>query len=309
MKILVVDDNVELRLVIKALLTQHGWEVLTASNGDEAYALLQRDDAPALAIVDWMMPGMSGPELCRKLRESDETGRTYILMLTGRRSSDDVVAALDSGADDFVSKPFNIDELEARIRAAQRLISQREQLRTQANMDELTGILNRAAIRETLTRALEQAIREDSAVSVVLCDADGFKQVNDTYGHPVGDAVLRGLAKRLRARLRPNDAVGRYGGEEFLIVLPGSCLQRAMAVAERLRENVCGEPLQTSAGRLPVTVSLGVATGRGDNLNLDTLISEADQALYRAKQRGRNRVEGPVNLCTLSAVSKDERPQ
>jgi two-component system, cell cycle response regulator len=303
-KILVVDDNAELRLIIEALLTQHGWEVVTATNGDEAYAFLQKDDAPPLAIVDWMMPGMSGPELCRKLRESDETGRTYILMLTGRRETDDMVTALDSGADDFIAKPFNVDELQARLRAAQRLIIQREQLRTQANIDELTGILNRAAIRETLSRALEQASRENTAVSVVVCDADRFKQVNDAYGHPVGDAVLRGLAKRLRAVLRPNDAVGRYGGEEFLIVLPGSWLENAMAVAKRLRENVCGEPLQTSAGLLPMTVSLGVASGNGDNLTLDNLISEADQALYLAKQRGRNRVEGPVNLCTLSAVRR-----
>jgi diguanylate cyclase (GGDEF)-like protein len=297
-KILVVDDNAELRFVIKALLTQHGWEVVTASNGDEAYALLQRDDAPALAIVDWMMPGMSGPELCRKLRETDETGRTYILMLTGRRDTDDMVTALDSGADDFIAKPFNIDELQARIRAAQRLIIQREQLRTLANIDALTGILNRAAIQEALSRALEQAIREDSSVSVVLCDADRFKQVNDAYGHPVGDAVLRGLAKRLHEGLRPSDTVGRYGGEEFLIVLPGSGLENAMAVAERVRNNVCGEPLQTAAGALPITVSLGVASGRGNNLSFDNLISAGDQALYRAKQRGRNRVEGPANLCT-----------
>jgi len=297
-KILVVDDNAELRFVIKALLTQHGWEVVTASNGDEAYALLQRDDAPALAIVDWMMPGMSGPELCRKLRETDETGRTYILMLTGRRDTDDMVTALDSGADDFIAKPFNIDELQARIRAAQRLIIQREQLRTLANIDALTGILNRAAIQEALSRALEQAIREDSSVSVVLCDADRFKQVNDAYGHPVGDAVLRGLAKRLDEGLRPSDTVGRYGGEEFLIVLPGSGLENAMAVAERVRNNVCGEPLQTAAGALPITVSLGVASGRGNNLSFDNLISAGDQALYRAKQRGRNRVEGPANLCT-----------
>jgi two-component system, cell cycle response regulator len=294
MKILLVDDDADTRLAFSALLTQCGWDVRTASDGEQAYALLQEDDALRLAIVDWMMPGMTGPALCRKLRESDKTNRTHIIMLTGRRGTDDMVTGLDSGADDFIAKPVNIAELDARIRAAQRLIDRQEQLRIQANVDELTGILNRAAIRDVLRRALDHAAREQSSISVVLCDVDRFKSVNDAHGHPVGDSVLSGVAKRVSAGLRPYDVLGRYGGEEFLIVLPGCSLPEALGVAERARVSVCCEGIETSGGLLPITMSFGVATATGDARNLDELISDADRALYRAKEAGRNCVEGPA---------------
>ena len=235
MKILLVDDDADTRFALSMLLAQCGWEVRTATDGEQAYALLQEDDAPRLAIVDWMMPGMSGPALCRKLRESDKTNRTHIIMLTGRRGTDDMVTGLDSGADDFIAKPVHIDELDARIRAAQRVIDRLEQLHVQANVDQLTGILNRGAIRDVLRRALDHAARERSSVSVVLCDVDRFKSVNDAYGHPVGDSVLCDVAKRVGAGLRPYDVLGRYGGEEFLIVLPGCSLLEAFGVAERVR--------------------------------------------------------------------------
>ena len=293
MKILLVDDDADTRFALSMLLAQCGWDVRTATDGEQAYALLQEDDAPRLAIVDWMMPGMSGPALCRKLRESDKTNRTHLIMLTGRRGRDDMVTGLDSGADDFIGKPFHIDELDARIRAAQRVIDRLEQLQVQANVDELTGILNRAAIRDVLRRALDHATREPSSVSVVLCDVDRFKSVNDAYGHPVGDSVLRGVAKRVGAGLRPYNVLGRYGGEEFLIVLPGCSLLEAFGVAERARASVCCEAIETSVGLLPITTSFGVATRTGDARNLDELISDADQALYRAKEAGRNCVEGP----------------
>ena len=287
MRILLVDDNAVVRLTIERLLTQRGWEVICAGDGEQAYALLQADDAPELAIVDWMMPGMSGPELCRKLRDGDRTSRTHVIMLTGRGGTDDMVTGLDSGADDFVAKPVNINELDARIRAAQRLIVRQEQLRTRANIDELTTILNRAGIRDVLRRAWNQAAREKSPCSIVLCDVDRFKSVNDIYGHPVGDCVLRGVAQRLAECLRQHDVVGRYGGEEFLIVLPGCHLHEAFAVAERARTHVVSNTIDTSAGPLPVTVSFGIATGDGTQ-NLDELVSQADSALYRAKEGGRN---------------------
>ena len=287
MRILVVDDDAVIRLTIEDCLRSAGWEVICANDGEQAYALLQAEDAPELAIVDWMMPGMSGPELCQKLRDGDRTSRTHVIMLTGRGGTDDMVTGLDSGADDFVAKPVNINELDARIRAAQRLIVRQEQLRTQANIDELTAILNRAGIRDVLRRAWNQAAREKSSCSIVLCDVDRFKSVNDIYGHPVGDRVLRGVAQRLAECLRPYDVVGRYGGEEFLIVLPGCHLHEAFAVAERVRTHVVSNTIDTSAGPLPVTVSFGIATGDGTQ-NLDELVSQADSALYRAKEDGRN---------------------
>lgn len=293
MKILLVDDDPDTRFTFSRLLTQYGWDVSTAADGEQAYALLQEDDAPRLAIVDWVMPGMNGPALCRKLRESDKANHTHIIMLTGRRGTDDMVTGLDSGADDFVAKPVHIDELDARIRAAQRAIERLEQLHVQANVDQLTGVLNRGAIRDVLRRALEHSGRERSSVSVVLCDVDRFKSVNDAYGHPVGDSVLCEFAKRVGAGVRPYDVLGRYGGEEFLIVLPDCSLREAFGIAERVRASLCSKAIQTSAGALPITASFGVATSPADPRDLDELISEADQALYRAKEAGRNRIEGP----------------
>ena len=293
MKILLVDDDADTRFALSMLLTQCGWDVCTATDGEQAYALLQEDDAPRIAIVDWMMPRMSGPALCRKLRQSDKTKRTHLIMLTGRRGTDDMVTGLDSGADDFIAKPFHIDVLDAHIRAAQRLVDRQEQLELQANVDELTGILNRAAIRDVLRRGLDDTAREQNSISVILCDVDRFKSVNDAYGHPVGDSVLRAVAKRMGAGLRPSDVLGRYGGEEFLIVLPGCSSPEAFNVAERVRASVWCEAIETSVGLLPITASFGVATSTGDTRNLDELVSDADRALYRAKEAGRNRVEGP----------------
>jgi diguanylate cyclase (GGDEF)-like protein len=292
MKILVADDDEVVRLALRSLLTQHGWEVVTASNGEEAYALLQQDDAPLLALVDWMMPGMSGVELCRKVRASDKSRRTHMIMLTGRREKDDMVTGLESGADDFISKPFNINELNARVRAAERSVSQLERLRIRANVDELTGVLSRAGISEILQHALDDAVRNGGALSIIIGDADRFKEVNDRHGHPVGDSVLQELAERLRAPLRQQDSIGRFGGEEFLAVLPGCALQDAVTVAERVRLNVCATPLETTAGMLCVTVSLGVASSTGAAAaDRQRLLEDADKALYRAKQGGRNRID------------------
>lgn len=294
MRILVVDDDTITLTALRGLLSAGGHEVLTATTGEEAYDLLQNDGAPALALIDWMLPGMSGPELCRRLRASHKTSHMHLIMLTGRSGSDDLVTGLDAGANDFIVKPVNGGELEARIRAAGRSIDQQERLRKQASVDELTGVLNRGAIRDVLRRVLEHGRRTSGVASIILCDADRFKEVNDTHGHPIGDAVLRDLAKRLAERLRPYDILGRYGGEEFMVVLPSCALDEAIHVAERVRIAVCGEPIQTSIGPLPVTISSGMASAVRGGLSLDELVYEADRALYRAKAGGRNRVEGPA---------------
>src|SRR5919106_835983 len=182
MRVLVVDDDAITRLTLGTLLTKRGYEVLTATNGDDAYSLLQRDDAPKLAIVDWMMPGLNGIELCRKLRESGRA-QTYIVMLSGRREKEDFIAGLDAGADEYVRKPFDIDELHARMRSAQRIIAIQEELRSKAYEDDLTGLFNRAGILEILRRELAHAARDGKPLSVLLADLDKFKNVNDTYGH------------------------------------------------------------------------------------------------------------------------------
>jgi two-component system, cell cycle response regulator len=295
MKVLVIDDDPVTRLMLERLLTLRGYSVLTAINGEEGYHVLQTEDPPKLAIVDWMMPGMSGPELCRRLRERRNAHRTHIIMLTGKRGDDHVVVGLNAGADDYVRKPFGIDELVARLRAAERLICVQEDLRNQASTDDLTGVLNRGGILNVLRQTIAKAARDNTSVSVVLADVDKFKLINDTYGHHVGDVALERIAQGIKGQLRQYDAVGRYGGEEFLIVLPGCRLHDAVTLAERVRLHVCSQPIATSTASLSATISLGVGTSAGQTMQLDGLIHAADNALYRAKRAGRNRVEGPLH--------------
>jgi two-component system, cell cycle response regulator len=293
MKILVADDDPTTRDVLETLLTDRGYEVVTASDGNEAHATLIRDDAPPLAIVDWMMPGREGVEVCRELRKAGKTSYTYVVMLSGRREKEDFIAGLAAGADEYVRKPFDIDELHARIQAAERILRLHEELRTKANEDHLTGLMNRGAILSLLQRICSHVEREAKGVAVIFVDLDNFKAVNDKYGHLVGDAVLREIAQRLGWSLRAYDAVGRYGGEEFLIVLPACAGNDARHIAERLRSLVAEEPVNTSAGPIAMTVSLGVADSERRHPAVDDLIDRADRALYHAKQAGRNRVEGP----------------
>ncbi|MGZ9002332.1 MAG: GGDEF domain-containing response regulator [Burkholderiales bacterium] len=288
-RILVVDDDLIMRRTLETVLRRRGFDVVTADAGEQAYKILQQDDAPRVAIVDWMMPGMDGVELCRKLRDSASSRYTYILMLTGRRESQDVIDGLHAGADDYMRKPFNVDELHARVQTAQRLVTVHEQLRRKAEIDELTGLLSRSAVLELLRRGLALASREGTPLSVILGDVDHFKEVNDRHGHAFGDVVLRDVAKRLYTRLRPYDAVGRYGGEEFLLVLPGCAAVHAFGVAERVRASIADTSVSSPSGPVPVTISLGVATSTGRETSPDALIDAADKALYQAKTAGRNR--------------------
>ena len=290
MNILVADDDPVTRLALQTLLAERGFVVHTAIDGEQAFSILERDDAPRLAIVDWIMPGLNGLELCRKLRESGFRHRTHIVMLTVKQSTENLVAGLDAGADDYIRKPFDIDELHARLRAAQRVIAVQDQLRARAYVDDLTGVSSRYAIRDLLQKALAHAVREKSPVSIALMDVDRFKNVNDTYGHTVGDMALRGVAALIAPCLRTYDVVGRYGGEEFLIVFPGCGAEDALTLSERIRSHVGTQPITTTAGSLTLTVSLGIASSTDGDLGIDALISTADQALYRAKHAGRNRV-------------------
>lgn len=296
MKILVADDDSITRLTLKTLLSRRGFDVLTASNGDEAYHILQQDDGPRLAIVDWIMPGMEGVELCRKLRESAKAAYVYVIMLSARGERGDLIAGMEAGADDYVSKPFDIEELHVRVRAGARIVALQEQLRIQASEDELTGVFNRAAITAILRRELSHALREHKPLAIVLADLDNFKDVNDTHGHPVGDAVLREVSRLLGERLRPYDAMGRYGGEEFLMVLPGCSVEAALEVSNRVRCSVADHPVATPVGPMAITVSMGIAAIDTQTYELDDLILEADKALYRAKRAGRNRVEVAVTV-------------
>ena len=298
MKILFAEDDPVSRRGLSAILKKWGYEVLQARDGNEAWQVLQRGDAPQLAILDWMMPGLDGVEVCRRMRQFRNEPYTYILLLTARTQQEDIVAGLEAGADDYLTKPFHTHELQVRLRAGRRildlqtaLIGAREKLRNQATHDPLTGLWNRAAIFDLLRREMARAEREGSPLSIIMADVDHFKRVNDAYGHLVGDVVLRAVAHRIRASRRPYDEVGRYGGEEFLLILPQCDAREAARVAERVRSCVEKKPVDTLEGKLFVTASFGVATrGTVKEADMETFLHAADAALYRAKQGGRNRV-------------------
>jgi two-component system cell cycle response regulator len=297
MKILIADDDPVARRRVEASLQQWGFEVVVAKDGAEAWRMLQMESPPRLAILDWMMPGMDGAQVCQEVRKLEGRPYSYLILLTGKDQQDDIVEGLHAGADEYLCKPFNPSELRARIRTGcrileleERLIATSEALRVQATHDPLTGLWNRAAILDILRRELARSKRERSPVSVVIADVDHFKHINDTLGHLAGDSVLRQVTARMQSVMRPYDALGRYGGEEFLVIAPGSDQDGAHGLAERLRSSVCDSPLPVSEGVISVTISLGVVATQGLE-EVETLIRAADDALYRAKERGRNRVE------------------
>jgi two-component system cell cycle response regulator len=298
-RILIADDDPVSRMLLKRALGEWDYEVTVTCDGTEAWAALQEPDAPRLAILDWMMPGMDGPQVCRNVRALDREPYTYILLLTSRTDTKDIVAGLGAKADDYLAKPFNPQELSARLRTGRRLldlqdelIAAREELRELATHDAMTGIWNRYAIMEVLESEIERQKREHGAFVLLLADVDRFKRINDRYGHLVGDEVLREVARRLRNSVRAYDHVGRYGGEEFLLVLPQNNAGNAAREGERILNSVGSTPMDTSEGAVDVTISIGLAIGEGDrNPTTRQLIHAADTALYRAKDNGRNRVE------------------
>jgi len=298
MKVLAAEDNPVMQSMLVSLLSKWGYEPVMARDGNEAWRALQNPDGPSLAILDWMMPGLNGIEICRAVRSAAREPYVYILLLTARTDFEDLLEGMEAGADDYLTKPFHSHELRVRLRAGRRvlelqeqLLAAREALREQATHDSLTGLLNRGTILETLRREVSRTSREANAVSLLMVDLDHFKQVNDTHGHAAGDAVLQQAARRIQAAGRGYDSVGRYGGEEFLVLLPGCDHAGAIAQAERIREIIASPPFSLETKAHTVTCSIGAASrafpAPGD---ADALLREADLAMYRAKADGRNQV-------------------
>lgn len=292
MDVLVADDDEISRLKTTRTLHQWGYNVIEATDGDEALQIMLQPDAPRLVIVDWMMPKMSGIELCRAIRETEtDKPYTYILLLTGRSSKDDLIEALSAGADDFINKPFDIDILRARILVGVRILTLHSRLHHTATHDALTGLLNRGAILELLKKSFARAERTEEHLCVILIDLDFFKSVNDTYGHLAGDSVLKQVGARLLSCVRGYDEVGRYGGEEFIIVVHGIPLENAASLAERIRSKFEEEPIFFNDSHLIVTLSLGLSQyDKTTHEGIEQLLHQADIALYKAKDSGRNRV-------------------
>ena len=294
MKILIAEDNPVYRKMLEAMLVKWGYEVTICSDGFNAWEILTSENAPKFVILDWMMPGMDGMEVCRKIRENIKDTYVYILLLTAKDEIKDIVEGMESGADDYITKPFHASELKVRLRAGRRILELQEDLRTMATRDALTGLLNRRAIVDAISRRLAQAVRKKTSVGLVISDIDYFKNINDTFGHLAGDATLRETAKRLQSLARQYDDIGRYGGEEFLIVLPGCNLEDTVNYAERLRVCIEENPVKTNGVVIPVTMSIGATAsvdGKAKAADVDSIIHTADNALYKAKNNGRNRVE------------------
>jgi diguanylate cyclase (GGDEF)-like protein len=298
MKVLIADDDDVMRHILDTTLSKWGYEVETVRNGLEAWQLLQSADAPKLAILDWIMPGMDGVEICQAIRKFEDRPYIYVILLTAKHRKEDVIAGMDAGADDYLSKPFVPQELKVRLRAGQRildlqaeLLSAKESLRYQATHDGLTGLLNRTAALDVLKTELERANRQSLPLCLLLADLDHFKNINDTYGHSIGDAVLCEAARRMRSSVRTYDSVGRYGGEEFIFILPGCDAESAQKHAERLKSCVTSDPVELPNLSLSFTLSIGVVVTYHSSMEeLDNIIQTADSALYEAKIKGRNRV-------------------
>ena len=293
MRVLIVEDEVVSRRLLEVFLLKLGYEVIPVSSGKEALGVLEGPQAPNLVISDWMMPEMDGLELCHRTREIQTTGYIYFIILTAKMDKEDTIKGLEAGADDYLTKPFDQEELRCRIKIGERIVNLERRISELANTDSLTGVLNRRALMERLQLEVQRCNRECAPLSLILADIDHFKRVNDQYGHQVGDTVLRKFSAQLSTSVRPYDFVGRYGGEEFLIGLPGIDCQKAGLVAERLRLLVEAIRLVVPASTdcFSMTASFGVASLRiGSEERPDPLIGRADSVMYQAKHEGRNRV-------------------
>ncbi len=296
MKILVAEDDHLSRMLLQKSLEKAGYEVIAVDNGLTALATLEADDPPRLALLDWVMPEKDGVEVCREIRCRRDAAYTYVILLSSKESKQEIVQGLEAGADDYLTKPYNEEELKARLRAGERileledhLVEARENMRFQATHDPLTSLWNRGVIEELLSREIHRSQREQTCTVVILCDVDHFKQVNDQFGHNTGDDVLRELARRLQRSVRSYDMVGRFGGEEFLVILNRCDPASAASRAENIRSAVAKKPFPTRSNSLSITISVGLALSTEfDSHTLDQLLCAVDQALYAAKSAGRN---------------------
>jgi two-component system cell cycle response regulator len=298
--VLVVDNLAVQRLILKNCLLERGFQPIFMEDGEAALAALQTADAPRLMILDWELPGMSGIEVCRSIRSGQADRYTYILMLTSKPYAAHVVAGLESGADDVVRKPFDPAELGARLASGcrvlqleEQLVTARDELHRLAMYDSLTGLLNRRAIIDFLQREMARASRQQMTAGVMILDLDHFKGINDTFGHLAGDQVLKRVGKLFQSSFRSYDVAGRFGGEEFLVVLPNCGYVELKQRAEMVRLSMAGLRLEFDGIPCSLTVSIGVTTfdpNLGDSL--ESLLQRADSALYEAKRYGRNRVGG-----------------
>jgi diguanylate cyclase (GGDEF)-like protein len=297
MKVLVADDEPVNRRLLEILLNKWGYEVSVAADGEEAWQHIQSSTNPRIAILDWMMPGMDGVEVCRKIREDKSRPPVYVLLLTAKQATEDANGRYESVADDYLAKPYSAHELKARLRSARRILELEDQLQEasdaiqiETTLDTLTGLWNRSSILEILHREIHRAGRNSSSLTVLMIDIDHLKDINHQHGHLAGDAVMREAARRMRSSIRIYDSLGRYSGGQFVIVSPDCDHSGAMSQAQRIQSKISQEEFKTFKGDFPVTISMGIVVGC-NNHQAHELISAADAALAEAKKAGPNRIE------------------
>ncbi|PKL13624.1 MAG: diguanylate cyclase response regulator [Spirochaetae bacterium HGW-Spirochaetae-6] len=309
MKILIAEDDRIQRIALAGLLTKFGYEVEEVFNGEQALSRMLAPDAPSILILDLIMPKMGGLEVLAHIRKEMLDVKPYLIMLTAKGAKGDIIAGLDAGADDYLCKPFDPGELRARLDVGRRflkmqgaLLESKVALAHQASHDVLTGILNRRAILDQLEKESSRTKRHGEKLAVGICDLDHFKEINDKYGHQVGDEVLRECTRILGENIRPYDYLGRIGGEEFLIIVPQQADTEPLPIFERLREKIAQDKIMTRAGELRMTVSIGISC-QSEGGGVDEIIDRADKALYLAKKQGRNRIE---NSCRSKGTDIDQ---
>jgi len=298
-KLLIADDSRVSRVILSGITKSWGYEVIMVEDGEQAWQVMQQDDAPSLLLLDWEMPKMNGIEVCERVIAQNPENPPYIVLLTSKTGSDAIVEGLSKGASDYLAKPFDRDELKVRLQVGKRMIELQEKLNATlqdltdlASKDALTGLLNRRAIMEALPKEINRIERQEQTLCIGMCDIDHFKQVNDTYGHIAGDEVLKEVTRRMTDTLREYDLLGRYGGEEFLIITPVDTIDNSKLVYQRICQAVSEQPIEFDGGSITVTISCGVTGYRpkDDDHSISKVIARADEALYEAKDAGRNRV-------------------
>mgnify|MGYP001231147982 CR=1 FL=1 len=292
MQILLVEDSSIERHRVGGCLTEWGLDFVAVESGTEAVAMAEGPEPPNLVLLDWMLPGLDGIEVCRRIRTNGATAPyTYIVMLTAKSRKQDLLHAMAAGADDYLAKPVDPSELRARIMVGKRILELQQSLRFAATHDFLTNLLNRSEILAAIEKELSRSGREGKPTTIMMADIDHFKRINDSLGHAAGDEVLKEVARRLKSDLRPYDVVGRYGGEEFVIILPGCDLTTGARRANEIRNLVAKDPILTLFGTTTAAVSLGVTATSEHTESVSDLLGEADVCMYAAKKKGRNRVE------------------
>jgi two-component system, cell cycle response regulator len=294
MAVLIAEDDHVSRVILEKAVAQWGFKVVSVKNGNEALQKLEEPDSPKLALLDWMMPGLDGVEVCRKVKAIEADLPPYLILVTARDQKSDIVTGLNAGANDYVTKPFNNRELRARLEVGKRMVELQsklyeamERLKELALTDTLTGMPNRRAILDILEKEMARSKRTNRALLISLIDVDHFKEVNDQWGHLAGDLVLKECVRRFRSNLRRYDSVGRLGGDEFLVVIPETEVDDTPEILQRLGRIISETPISIGETALSVTISQGVAKWI-DKVSLDDFLKKADDALYLAKKRGRN---------------------